>query len=246
MFTPAERSALRDQLVAEARSDARITGLALTGSAAAGAEDEWSDIDLYLGLAGDPQDVLDEWTTRMYAEHSCVAHLDLRVRRTTYRVFFLASTLQVDVAFAPAAEFGALGPAFQVVFGDAVEQPAGAPPDAAGLIGMGWLYALHARSSIMRGRGWQAEHMISGLRDQVLMLACLRHQVPAGDGRGYHLLPPALLRPLEATLLRAIDPAELDRAFGAAIQVFLDEVALVDPALASRLSAPLRELSLAT
>jgi hypothetical protein len=26
---------------------------------------------------------------------------------------------------------------------------------------MGWLYALHARSSIARGRVWQAEYMIS-------------------------------------------------------------------------------------
>jgi hypothetical protein len=111
---------------------------------------------------------------------------------------------------------------------------------------MGWLYALHARSSIMRGRGWQAEYMISGLRDQVLMLACLRLDLPAGDGRGYHRLPPALLRPLEASLVRSIDPAELDRALGAAIQAFLGEVAAVDEELASRLSAPLRELSLAT
>ncbi|GAB2572519.1 nucleotidyltransferase domain-containing protein [Kribbella endophytica] len=245
MFTVEERSALRAQLVAEARADARITGLALTGSGASGAEDEWSDIDLYLGVM-DPQVVLDEWTARMYAEHDCVAHLDMRVRRTTYRVFFLGSTLQVDVAFAPVAEFGALGPAFRTVFGEAVEQTPVAQPDAADLIGMGWLYALHARSSIMRGKGWQAEHMISGLRDQVLMLACLRHRVPVGDGRGYHLLPPALLRPLEGCLVRAIDPAELDRALGATIQVFLGEVAAVDPSLASRLSAPLRELSLAT
>ena len=47
--------------------------------------------------------------------------------------------------------------------------------------------------------------MISGLRDRVLMLACLRHDLPAGDGRGYHLLRPALLRPLEGYLVRAID-----------------------------------------
>jgi hypothetical protein len=248
MFTPQQRSALRDQLVAEARADDRITGLALTGSAALNAEDEWSDIDLYLSLAegADQSAVLADWTARMYADRGCVAHTDLRVRGTTYRVFFLASTLQVDVAFAPAGEFGPLGPAFQVVFGQPLDQPSTSSPNAAGLIGMGWLYALHARSSIMRGRGWQAEYMISGLRDQVLMLACLRLDLPAGDGRGYHRLPPALLRPLEASLVRSIDPAELDRALGAAIQAFLGEVAAADEELASRLSAPLRELSLAT
>jgi hypothetical protein len=51
-------------------------------------------------------------------------------------------------------------------------------PSPSELIGMGWLYALHARSSIARGRVWQAEYMISGMRDQVLALACLRHRLP--------------------------------------------------------------------
>src|SRR5262249_2399948 len=61
---------------------------------------------------------------------------------------------------------------------------------AEGLIGMGWLYALHARSSIERGRAWQAEDMISGLRDQVLAPACLRPGVPAVGGRRLDRLPP--------------------------------------------------------
>ena len=34
----------------------------------------------------------------------------------------------------------------------------------------------------------QAEYMISGMRDHVLALACLRHGVPAVQGRGEALL----------------------------------------------------------
>ena len=49
VFTPEERTRLRDALVARARADERITGAALTGSASRGAEDRWSDIDLALG-----------------------------------------------------------------------------------------------------------------------------------------------------------------------------------------------------
>src|SRR5262245_1488028 len=45
VYTPAEREELRDSLVAAARNDPRITAAALTGSAAAGREDAWSDID---------------------------------------------------------------------------------------------------------------------------------------------------------------------------------------------------------
>jgi hypothetical protein len=51
MFTPEDRTRLRDALVAAAHADPRITGCALTGSTAAGAEDRWSDIDLALAVA---------------------------------------------------------------------------------------------------------------------------------------------------------------------------------------------------
>ena len=244
MFTPIERSSLRDALIAQARADARITGAALTGSAAAGAEDEWSDIDLALGLAPDADQslVLADWTALMYRDHGAVHHTDVWSRATVYRVFLLESTLQVDVAFAPAGEFGALGPTFQLVFGAAVEQPAWNTPAPVDLVGMAWLYALHARSSIARGKVWQAEYMISGVRDHVLMLMCLRHGVPHSQGRGLHLLPSATTATVEPTLVRSLESAELVRAFRASVDVLLGEVAFVDEELAVRLTAPLRAL----
>jgi len=51
VFTPEARTALRDTLTDAARRDARITGVALTGSASVDAEDRWSDIDLAFGVA---------------------------------------------------------------------------------------------------------------------------------------------------------------------------------------------------
>ena len=60
-----------------------------------------------------------------------------------------------------------------MVFGAAEEQAASPAPDAAELVGLDWLYALHARSGIARGRVWQAEYMISGVREQVLALVKL-------------------------------------------------------------------------
>ena len=159
MFTPEHRERLREKLVWAARADDRITGAALTGSAALGAEDSWSDIDLALGLAADADlsDVMADWTEVMYRDHGAVHHLDIAPRATVYRVFLLASTLQVDLAFSPATEFGAIAPTFRLIFGTPAEQPPSVPPGAAELVGMGWLYALHARSSIARGRVWQAE-----------------------------------------------------------------------------------------
>lgn len=244
MFTSDERAALRDTLVAAARADRRIDGAALTGSAAAGAEDRWSDIDLAFGLAegADQAAVLAGWTASMYAAHGAVAHFDVPRGGTIYRVFLLASTLQVDIAFAPAAEFGAIAPTFRLLFGTARDQPAAAPPEAAGLVGMGWLYALHARSSIERGRGWQALSMIDGLREQVIALACLRHDLPAWQGRGVDRLPAAVTEPLLGSLAGSLDEATLRRAFAVATEALLTEAGHVDPELAARLAAPLRAL----
>ncbi|WP_371407562.1 nucleotidyltransferase domain-containing protein [Kribbella sp. NBC_00662] len=245
MYTPADRSGLRDALVAQARADARITGAALTGSAAVGAEDEWSDIDLAFGLAPDADQtaVLADWTAAMYAEHGAIHHTDMWAGPTIYRVFLLPSTLQVDIAFAPTEAFGAVGPTFQLLFGEAAEQPPRSTPDPVDLIGMGWLYALHARSSIARGKAWQAEYMISGVRDHVLMLMCLRHGVPHSQGRGLHLLPAATTAPVELTLVRSLEIPELRRAFRASVDVLLTELAEVDAELAVRLTRTLRELT---
>ncbi len=231
--------------MSDARADDRITGAALTGSTSVGHDDQWSDIDLAVSVAAgvEPVDVMSDWTARMYEDHSAIAHFDLRRGGTVYRVFLLDSTLQVDIAFSPAAEFGAIGSTFRLVFGEA-NRPRPAPePAMADLIGMGWLYALHARSSIERGRVWQAEYMISGVRDHVLALACVRHGVAASQGRGVDLLPTEVTEPMAATLVRTPDGAELRRAFRAVTVALLTEIGYADAPLAQRLTAPLRELA---
>jgi hypothetical protein len=245
MFTPTDRDRLRNQLVSDARADARITGAALTGSASVDRDDRWSDIDLAVSVAAGAKlaDVMSDWTARMYDDHSAIAHFDLRRGGTVYRVYLLDSTLQVDVAFSPADDFGAIGPTFRLVFGDA-NHPRPAPePVVADLIGMGWLYALHARSSIERGRVWQAEYMISGVRQHALALACVRHGVAATQGRGVDLLPTEVTEPMAATLVRTPDRTELRRAFRAAMATLLSEIRYADGSLAERLTAPLRELA---
>lgn len=245
MFTPAERERLREELIAGARTDKRLSGVALTGSAARGALDEWSDIDLAFGVAepnGMPEAIAD-WTERMYREHGAVHHFDVTRGSWVYRVFFLESTLQVDLAFAPAAEFGALSPTFRLLSGKSADLPQAPPTAAADLIGLGWLYALHSRSCVERGEVWQAEYMISAVRDQALALAALRHGLPAVQGRGYDHLPQRVTAPFEDALVRSLEVNELRRAFGVATTCLLNEIRQSDPVLGSRLEGPLTELS---
>ncbi len=245
MFTTAEREALRAALISRAEADERIVAGALTGSGALDGLDQWSDIDLTFGIG--PADglagVLADWTALMYAEHGAVHHMDVRAGATIYRVFLLDSTLQVDLSFGPHAEWGAAGPKFRLLFGTTGRREWMTPPGQEEVAGLGWLYALHARSSLARGRLWQAEYMISGVRDYVLSLACLRHDLPALQGRGMDDLPAEVTGPLAGALVRSLDPAELARAFGVVTQALLAEIRHADATLADRLAAPLRELA---
>jgi hypothetical protein len=245
MFSVDDRRALRDALIDAARHDARITGVALTGSSSTGAEDRWSDIDLAFGVAtgANRAALIAEWTERMYREHDAVHHTDVMAGAALFRVFLLRTTLQVDLAFWPESEFGAIASTFRLVSGTARERPGFGGPAAEPLIGMAWLHALHARSCIARGKVWQAEYMISGVRDHVLARACLRHAVPAGLGRGLVLLPVDVTTPIAAALVRSLDVDELRRAFSSACELLLGEIERVDTELARRLSATIRELA---
>ncbi|MBM3783102.1 MAG: nucleotidyltransferase domain-containing protein [Acidobacteria bacterium] len=235
MYTERERRMIRESLLARGQADTRLSGGAVTGSAAADREDTWSDIDLAFGVAGDLAPVLAGWTAHMYEVHGAIHHMDIQAGSWIYRVFLLANGLQVDLAFVPAADFRPLAPAFRLVFGEAgeaVDAPAAQPQ---GLIDFAWLYALHVRSAVARGHYWQAEYMISALRDNVISLACLRLGLPSAYGKGAHGLPVDITDGLRGALVTRLDAEELARAYGVAVAAYLREVALVDAGLAARL-----------
>ena len=244
MFTSDERDRLRSGLLEYAAKDQRISGAAITGSAAAGREDRWSDIDLAFGVsdAAELLNVLSDWTAHMYQQHLALHHLDVRSGGWIYRVFLLPSTLQVDLAFVSATEFRALAPTFQLKFGEANESRQAPPPQPGDIIGLAWLYALHARSCIARQKVWQAEYMISGIRDNALALACIRHGLPAVHGRGMDLLPGGVAAQFEGSFVRLLDTAELSRAFRVVIHGLLSEIRCVDEELAGRLHETLVRL----
>ena len=245
MYTPADRDRIRSSIVARARGDERITGGALTGSAAAGREDAWSDIDLSFGVrtAADVVPTLADFTAYMRDAHGVVDTLDVRAGSWIYRVFLLESTLQVDLAFAPASDFGARAPTFRLLFGEAANIPHSPLPGAADLVGYAWLYALHVRSSLARGRLWQAEYMLSAMRDQVFALACLRLGENPREGRGLHLLPAELQAAFEPALVRAISRDDIARAFVAVTGLALREARYADVDLAARIEPAMLALT---
>jgi hypothetical protein len=166
-----------------------------------------------------------------------------RMGRPTAILFLLPGTLQVDLAFVQATEFRPLAHTFRLVFGTANEPRNSPLPKPGGIIGLGWLYALHARSCIARKRLWQAEYMVSGIRDNALALACIRYGLPAVHGRGIDGLPTEVAAQFEGALVRQVSTAELCRAFQVAVERFRVEVQVADEKLGERLQETLASLS---
>jgi hypothetical protein len=245
MITEADRNQIRARLLDRAREDRRVTGAAVTGSASRGAEDRWSDIDLFFGVAAEIalEEVLGDWSEFMYQELGALHHFNRQSGPTIYRAFLLPDCLEVDLAFTPAAEFGALGPHFRLVFGEAIERPAVPEPDRDHIIGLAWHHVLHARICIERNELWQAEYWISGVRDHALTLACLRYGQPARYAKGVDGLPSEVTTRFEDALVRALTPSELWRALSAAAAQLLRELREADSDLARRLEGPLLELA---
>lgn len=226
-----------------AGSDPRVVAGALLGSLAHDEGDRWSDLDLSFAVAGHLPvgEVLEDWTRTLASEFDAAQLFDLPSGATIYRVFLLPGCLQFDLSFTPAAQFGARGPKFKLLFGSAVALPYAQPPPARELFGYAVHHALRARFCIARGRYWHAEYWISGVRDYALSLACLRHGLPARFGRGFDDLPAGVRDFFTGALVSSLEPGELLRALGRAIEGLLQEGDQV-PDLAAKVEPQLREL----
>jgi hypothetical protein len=227
MFTVEQRDALRERVLALAEGDTRVVAGAAVGSLALGGGDRYSDLDLTFAVADDSPvaDVLDDWTRTLGDDFGAVRLVDLERAPTIYRVFLLPEALQFDLSLTPASRFAPAGASWRTLFGEIAEEHrrAPSPPLAEDLFGWGVVYGLHAHTCIDRGRLWQAEHYTGAVRDHALSLACLRHDLPAMQARGYDDLPSGVLAGFEGTHVGSLDPVELQSALSLALQALFRE-----------------------
>jgi predicted nucleotidyltransferase len=244
MFTAAEREDVRTRLLDHARADENIVAAAVTGSSAAGTEDAWSDVDLSFGVADgvDTASVIEEWTTLLEGEFGALHHWDLASPDTTFRVFLLPRGLEVDLGFTPRTHFASRGPRFGPVFGEFARHDPPSPPAVREEIGLGWHHVLHARACIEREKPWQAEWLISAIRDHVITLACIRLGLEPYFARGADRLPPDIKDAVKPTLVRDVQPDELRRALRLATDALISEVGEHDTELATRLTVEFAQL----
>jgi hypothetical protein len=229
-----------------AASDARVVAGAVVGSLALSEGDRWSDLDLTFGVADHESlaDVLEDWTRKLVEEFEATHLFDLPSGASIYRAFLLPGCLQFDLSFTPASKFGALGPAFKLLFGRAVEKPPIPPPSAHELFGYAVHHALRGRFCIERGRYWEAEYWISSTRDYALSLACLQRGLPAYYGRGFDALPADVRDPFKDSLVSSLERDELLRALGSTIEGLLHQADDVRE-LATKVEPQLRMLMVA-
>jgi len=238
VFTVEQRDALLERVLGLGREDERVVAGAVVGSLAVDSGDRFSDVDLTFGVANGAQvaDVLDDWTRLLIDELDAVPLVDLQRGPTTYRVFLLRDTLQLDLSMTPAAQFRPAGPRFRLVFGVTLGDETVAPvspvvgdlfistPAVAGdIFGWGVIYALHSRACIERGRGWQAEHYVGAVRDHALALACLREGVTAAQARGYDDLSTETLARYEDARVGSLEPTALRAALAASVVALTGE-----------------------
>jgi hypothetical protein len=243
VFTVEERDRVRARVLELAAADPRVVAGAAVGSLANGGGDRFSDLDLTFGVAGcEPVEVLDDWTRVLEAELEAACLFDLPSGLWLYRVFLLPGALQVDLSCAPAAEFGAGGPRWELLFGEAIERSSPSPPSAGELFGRAVHHAVRARFCVERGKVWQAEHWIDELRDHVLTLACRRLGLPARYARGFDDLPFEVLARLAEARPRSLERGELLRALAVGVESLLRESGEAAE-LASRVESQLRELA---
>ncbi len=225
MFTPEDRDRVHARVLEWAAADSRVVAGAVVGSLAFRGGDPFSDLDLTFGVRdGVPiYDVLEEWSHRLGTDFDAVHLFDLPSGAAIYRVFLLPGCLQFDLSFAPAADFGAIGPQFRLLFGAAVDKTAPTAPSPSHLFGYGVHHAVRARVCIERRRYWQAEYWTSGVRDQALAMACVRLKLPAHYGRGFDDLPNDLKEIAAAAFVRSADRVELLHALRQGADLLLAE-----------------------
>ena len=225
MFSIEDRNHVRDHVLQLAKTDERVVAGAVVGSLALSDGDRWSDLDLTFAVGDEWSifDVLRGWTRDIIGELSATHLFDLPSGVSIYRVFLLPGCLQFELSVTPASQFGATGPKFWLLFGEAIHKPFPQPPAARELFGHAVHHALRARFCIERERYRQAEYWISSTRDVALSLACLRRNLPAFHGRGLDDLLPEVHDLFSGALVTALTRDELLRALRCVIDGLLTE-----------------------
>lgn len=226
------------------RADGRLVSGALLGSFANGRADDWSDLDLTFAVRDGVSiaEVLADWTHRLEAQESAAVLFDLPVGSTTYRVFLLPGSLQVDLSFTPERDFWPRGPSFELIFGSAGPSVPTPPPTIDEIAGLAVHDVRATRVAIERGRLWMALYWLESLRNHALSIAAIRRDLRASYARSTDDLPAEVLAAAQRTIVARLDAPALRAGLRAGLELLLAEAAEEAPVI-RKVEADLRELA---
>jgi hypothetical protein len=200
----------------------------VVGSLADDDGDRWSDLDLTFAVADalPVTDVLGDWTRRLADEVGAVELFDLPSGASIYRVFLLpdaSSSISPSRRLRPSARRARSSDCCSARpwRSRTCSRPTRMSSSATPCI------TRCARFCIERGRYWQAEYWVSGVRDYALSLACRARGLPTSHGRGFDELPDDVRDGFADALVLSLERDELLRALGSAIAGLLREASEV-------------------
>lgn len=209
LYTPEERDETANRLLGLLRGDEQVERAHLSGSGVTGYADRWSDVDIVVVARPDvdQRKLANAWSSRMYELFPVLHDFRVSFGEEHVRGFLFENFLEVDLGFQPwrTAEKGGW-------------TEWGLEPDnEAGFV---WHDVVHAVVAIRRGRPWRAHYYLGLLRWRTLALA----GADMSEYKGVDDLRRELLEPLQDTLPRSLEPAELLRATRAVVPLFFAEL----------------------
>ena len=254
-FTEEERHENLNDLLAALGQDERLAGVILVGSAAEGFDDQYSDIDLSVVVAGEYEvaTLFNDWKSRITALFPVLSVFEVNYSENKYLAgFLLANFLELDIGFLSFKDLYAKRLRWKIAFdrsGQIEEimrsswenrEAADRETEYSRRLDSIWHYITHTALSIARGHRWRAMHYLDVVRMRAIELACIRRDLDPHHFRPVHLLPPDFLDQLQGTLPRSAEETEIFRALRASSALFFSECSAIDNSLGKNLSSDLR------
>ena len=237
-FTPQQRQAALDSLLAAFEADSRIAGVIVVGSGSVGFADEYSDIDLdvVMHAADDVAPVVVEWTARIREMFDVWGQFGVDYAPDSFlRGFLLANYLELDIGFVYLGNLAAGKWRWRVAFDrsgqiEDIQQRTWAAhqgPDVRAeyehALGIIWHNVLHVAVAVRRGQVWRAMHDLDTVRQMAIAMAGLRHDLNVKRARYADELPAEFRAALERSLPGSATPEAIMGALQAATECFFSE-----------------------
>jgi predicted nucleotidyltransferase len=241
-FTPEQRQATLDRLLAAFETDDRIAGVIVVGSGSVGFGDAYSDIDLdvVMHAADDVAPVVADWTARIGEMFDVWGRFGVDYAPDSFlRGYLLENYLELDIGFVHLGNLAAGKWRWRVAFDrsgqiEDIQQRTWAAhqgPDVRAeydkAVGSIWHYVLHVAVAARRGTIWRALHDLDTVRQMAIAMAGLRHELNVKRARYADELPAEFRAALERSLPGSATPEAVMGALRAATECFFSEARAV-------------------